>query len=693
MELRVLVLLLGGCWAFEGHHGHETTQHYTNEWVVRLEGGRDVAQLLAVQLGYEFLGSVTGFPDTYRMLKLDHPPLQKRAFPRLTQRLARDARVVWAEQQFAKQRVKRDFVPLLDVSDIQKPASRRKRADLEVPSQRIERLFNDELWDQEWYLQDTRTRPDLPKLDLHVLPLYKLGVTGRGVRIVVLDDGIEYTHDDIRENYDPEISYDANDNDYDPTPRYDEALTNAHGTRCAGEIAMSANNRKCGVGVAFNAKVGGVRLLDGMVNDRVEGTALGYAFDKVDIYSASWGPNDDGKTVEGPGRLAQEAIERGVQQGRGGKGSIFVWASGNGGSKGDNCNCDGYIGSVYTLSIGSASQQGQFPWYGERCAATMAATYSSGAYSDQMIATTDLRNSCTIKHTGTSASAPLAAGIVALALEVNPELTWRDVQHLVMWTSEYAPLSDNSGWQRNAAGAWINTRFGFGLVNAYGLVTAATNWTNVPPKTVCRVAAEPLKNNTISYGIRSEVLFTTDGCKGKEEEIRFLEHVEVLTNIAFTVRGALEMHLTSPAGTRVQLLSPRERDQSEKGFVDWKFMSVLSWGEQPGGTWVLDVIDEVGPESNRGHLGSFTLILHGTKERPAYLDNGPRRYNQDYNRVHKKTAYDYQDVPTLNDVRSLKGDSELEWNDLIGFPVALRKAAALRRSRVRVWLENLFGST
>ena len=56
---------------------------------------------------------------------------------------------------------------------------------------------------------------------------------------------------------DPDISYDVNDDDYDPTPRYDETLTNAHGTRCAGEIAMSANNQKCGVGVAFNAKVGG----------------------------------------------------------------------------------------------------------------------------------------------------------------------------------------------------------------------------------------------------------------------------------------------------------------------------------------------------------------------------------------------------------------------------------------------------
>jgi hypothetical protein len=59
MELCVLVLLLGGCWAFQGHHGHETAQHYSNEWLVRLEGGPHVAQLLATQLGYEFLGSVS----------------------------------------------------------------------------------------------------------------------------------------------------------------------------------------------------------------------------------------------------------------------------------------------------------------------------------------------------------------------------------------------------------------------------------------------------------------------------------------------------------------------------------------------------------------------------------------------------------------------------------------------------------
>lgn len=56
---------------------------------------------------------------------------------------------------------------------------------------------------------------------------------------------------------DPLASYDTNDNDPDPYPRYDHYDSNSHGTRCAGEAAMIANNRKCGVGVAYNARVGG----------------------------------------------------------------------------------------------------------------------------------------------------------------------------------------------------------------------------------------------------------------------------------------------------------------------------------------------------------------------------------------------------------------------------------------------------
>lgn len=75
---------------------------------------------------------------------------------------------------------------------------------------------------------------------------------------------------------------------------------------------MEANNRKCGVGIAFEASIGGIKLLDGLVNDRVEGEALGYKPELVDIYTASWGPADDGKSLEAPGRLASEALERGI---------------------------------------------------------------------------------------------------------------------------------------------------------------------------------------------------------------------------------------------------------------------------------------------------------------------------------------------------------------------------------------------
>ena len=104
-------------------------------------------------------------------------------------------------------------------------------------------------------------------------------------------------------------------------------------------------------------------MLDGIVTDQVEARAIGHNPNHVDIYSASWGPEDDGKTVDGPGKLAKRAFIDGIKKGRRGKGSIYVWASGNGGRRLDNCNCDGYTNSIYTLSISSATQNGAKPWY------------------------------------------------------------------------------------------------------------------------------------------------------------------------------------------------------------------------------------------------------------------------------------------------------------------------------------------
>lgn len=102
---------------------------------------------------------------------------------------------------------------------------------------------------------------------------------------------------------DPVASTDINGNDDDPMPQ--DNGDNKHGTRCAGEVAGVAYNQVCGVGIAYNASIGGVRMLDGVVNDAVEARALGLNPDHIDVYSASWGPEDDGKTVDGPGPLAR----------------------------------------------------------------------------------------------------------------------------------------------------------------------------------------------------------------------------------------------------------------------------------------------------------------------------------------------------------------------------------------------------
>lgn len=102
----------------------------------------------------------------------------------------------------------------------------------------------------------------------------------------------------------------------------------------------------------------------------------------------------------------------GIRSGRKGLGAIFVWATGNGGQHKDYCSCDGYITSIFTISIGAVNDRGKSPWYAEPCPSTLAVTYSSGGARgpDLKIVTTDLGKKCTKEHTGTSAAAPLAAG-------------------------------------------------------------------------------------------------------------------------------------------------------------------------------------------------------------------------------------------------------------------------------------------
>ncbi|KAG8170843.1 hypothetical protein JTE90_013636, partial [Oedothorax gibbosus] len=148
--------------------------------------------------------------------------------------------VEWAEQQVAKQRVKRRAFT--------------SKPDFMKNTARDNVRFNDELWADQWYLHDTRSRPNLPELDMRTIPVWNMGYTGKGVVVTILDDGLEWNHTDIKQNYDSKASWDTNDDDDDPYPRYDASDSNNHGTRCAGEVPMTANNLKCGVGVSLQRR-------------------------------------------------------------------------------------------------------------------------------------------------------------------------------------------------------------------------------------------------------------------------------------------------------------------------------------------------------------------------------------------------------------------------------------------------------
>ncbi|XP_059621906.1 furin-like protease 1 [Phlebotomus argentipes] len=567
-----------------------THGHYTPTWAVHIPGGETEADLVAAEHGFVNMGKI--FNDHYHF---HHNTVQKRSISPSHHhqgRLDGDHRVRWAVQQKAKSRQKRDLIRIR-------------------PSRTFSVQLNDPKWPHMWYLNRGNG------LDMNVIPAWKEGITGRGIVVTILDDGLESDHPDLERNYDPQASYDVNSHDDDPMPHYDISDSNRHGTRCAGEVAATANNSLCAVGIAFGASVGGVRMLDGDVTDAVEARSLSLNPQHIDIYSASWGPDDDGKTVDGPGELATRAFIEGVKYGRGGKGSIFIWASGNGGREHDNCNCDGYTNSIWTLSISSATEEGAVPWYSEMCSSTLATTYSSGGQGEKQIVTTDLHHSCTTSHTGTSASAPLAAGIVALVLEANSNLTWRDLQHIVVRTAKPGNLNDPT-WGRNGVGRRVSHSFGYGLMDAAGMVKLARTWKTVPEQQLCEINAPPLDRVIPPKG-QITLTLTVEHCMG----VNYLEHVQAKITLTSQRRGDIQIYLTSPAGTRVTLLTSRIHDVSRAGFSLWPFMSVHTWGEAPHGNWQLEIRNE---GRYMAQITDWRLLFYGTALPPQ--PNDPPRFGK-----------------------------------------------------------------
>ena len=474
---------------------------------------------------------------------------------------------------------------------------------------------NDPLFAQQWHLKNTGQGGGTAGSDVNVVNVWDTR-QGSGVRIAIVDDGLEVTHPDLAANVDLVNDRDFNGLDDDPSPGAD----NFHGTACAGVAAARGNNALGVSGVAPLATLVGLKLIAAPTTDADEADAFAFKSDLIHIKSNSWGPYDSAYGTGGPGPLSQAAMLDAVTNGRGGKGTIFLWAAGNGNGSGDDSNYDGWAASPLAIAVSAITEKDRSAWYSEPGVNILVCAPSSGGTLG--ITTTDRTGAVgynedggTVEHPdhadldytntfgGTSSATPAVAGVIALMLEANPALTYRDVQEILVRTATKNDAFDGS-WITNGAGFHFSDLYGAGRVNAQAAVNMAVTWTTVAPLQQHQIAqtalAQAIPDANTTGTSRTFAVPLANNLR--------LEHVTVKVKATHGYVGQLEWRLTSPSGVTARLARSRFNDMSEN--LEWTFMATHFWGERSHGDWKLEVIDRtVGVV---GTLDEATITFYGT---------------------------------------------------------------------------------
>ena len=462
----------------------------------------------------------------------------------------------------------------------------------------------DPLFEDQWHLQNTGQAGGTAGQDVNVLPVWDAGIMGAGVRIAIVDDGLEIAHEDISPNVVAGQSYNYLNGTTDPT-------AGKHGTSVGGVAASRDSNGLGGAGAAPRATLVSYNLLENFTSVN-EADAMTRNAAAVFVSNNSWGPTDDGRWTPSES-LWRTSINTGLTTGRNGKGTIYTWAAGNGGSNNrDNSNYDGYANYRGVLSICAVEDDGVRASYSERGANLWVCAPSRGR-ANHGITTTDRTgvagysiNDYTNTFGGTSSSAPLAAGVTALVLEANPNLTWRDLQ-LVLAQSARKNRPTEIGWATNGAGFNINHNYGFGVINADAAVSLAKTWVNIGPEITFPTATTtinlPIPDNNIA-GI-SDAITVADSGIGK------IEFVDINFNGSHTYVGDLDIVLTAPSGTVSRLSERHLCSGGCRGVPNntWRFSSVRHLGEAADGTWTITVKDLA--SLDMGTFTSWQLTFYG----------------------------------------------------------------------------------
>jgi len=504
--------------------------------------------------------------------------------------------------------------------------------------------ISDPLYSKQWHLKNNGQNAGIRGEDINVEAAWNTEIDtgtgtqktkGEGVHVRLVDDGLEITHEDLAANIATGQNYDycGRDNDLANIPS--RCADHAHGTLVAGIVAARDFNGLGIRGSAPQASIAGFNLLFNFTAANAL-DAMTRDIATVAISSNSWGSQDhtgELSTALTPRMPAGwlNSLQTGTTTGRGGLGTIYTWAAGNGANRQldipddiDNSNYDAFANNRYVIAVCATNDKGQQTIYSENGANLWVCAPSGGdpESNEQNITTTDRsggiagsntnnsRNDYTDKNytntfSGTSASTPLTAGVIALMLQTNPNLGWRDVRLILAQTARKNDPAD-AGWKVTAGSPTynVNHKYGFGVVDAAAAVSASRNWKNVGTERtfnsgIKTVNASIPDNNRM--GVRDSIVINNS---------MSIEFIEITFSASHPYHGDLRVELISPSGTTSILA---ERHLCVRGCIgnydSWVFGSARHLGENSAGTWTLRVSDEAGLDI--GQFSSWGIKFYG----------------------------------------------------------------------------------
>jgi subtilisin-like proprotein convertase family protein len=197
----------------------------------------------------------------------------------------------------------------------------------------------------------------------------------------------------------------------------------------------------------------------------------------------------------------------------------------------------------------------------------------------------------------------LGSGLIALLLSRRKDLTWRDVQAILIKSAVVFNEKDSS-WKVNGVNRKYSNKFGFGKGSAYRMIEVAKDWNLLGPHVV-----HMMRENNTHAVFKNEVQVSLNVSTNDIQGPFNLEHVTVILSVDHERRGDLEFDLVSPSNVVSNLAGKRMLD-SHSGLFNWTFMTVVHWGEKPFGEWKL-VIRNSRNDDAIGRLLYWRLVFWG----------------------------------------------------------------------------------